>query len=176
MRKKCFVRNASIGFLILAAGCSYREWSPEDRRILGASSVVLVRTASVSDAKTVEDPYGGLHTAVLTIDAVLADDGGLQEFDQKEITLLFRKDMSHNANFVQGERYLLTVSFCSNGPKVVGNELGAIRQLSKDHVSLGQSRSVSLNEAVAHFAPFFSEENRKTRREYYEIVCGLSEP
>lgn len=123
----------TIGICLL--GCSSCS-ADEDfnslltRLVTNSSLVALVSVVEISDRPVLKDPFGDLYLASVRPSEVLVDRNVLSIYRGESIELLFRQAQSHSPNFSAGQRKLVFVAFCENGPLIVGGVDGSITQES----------------------------------------------
>lgn len=144
------------------------------RLVSESALVVLADVVKVSDQHVVADPFGGLHLAAIRPDEILLDRNILPMYRGMDIELLFRKSQSHSPNFVVGQRKLLFIVYCENGPKVVGGVHGSITQVLIDDgfvdVPLGKKIELTaLKRRIERMAAM-----RPQAQINIEAICGRS--
>lgn len=173
----CFkIRYTSVVLLLFLISCTQSIVGEDEARILASSAIVLARVESRTSEPVSADPFGGIFLATLSIESAIADEGGLEDFHIRSVSVPFRPSMSHSIDFVVGRQYLVYLAFCWNGPRVVGDFLGAIQQGDESSILMPNKELLDFTSARATYEPFFSDERRAERAVYHELVCGRLDP
>lgn len=173
----CFkIRHTSVVLPLFLLSCAQPIVGEDEARILASSAIVLARVESRTPEPVSADPFGGIFLATLSIESVIADDGGLEDFDIRTVSVPFRPSMSHSIDFVVGRQYLVYLAFCWTGPRIVGDFRGAIQQGDESSILMPNKELLDSASARARYKPFFSDERRAERSAYHELVCGRLDP
>lgn len=175
-KKYSFITAALVTLAALHfGGCSRStEHSLRDRQVLASSVVILATVTDVTSEPVFMDPYGGIYLAQLNVDHVLAGNGLLTSESAPRVDLPFRPQLAHSPRLSIGQRYLLFIAYCENGPKIVGLDGGAIAQSGSTTVTFPDGSMGDIKSAELRYSPYFDQAHESDRAKYTGDVCGYS--